>query len=122
MMVSVHYVDNAMYWTNQIGTKKWTDYSIAQCELLKNAFTDKGIPVFVGECTSMYDEERFAENAEVTDSSECLEYMLDLMLDYGFIPVLWDVNDNFYSRTTYQIKSPTDSEVIKEISDRLAAE
>lgn len=120
IMVSVHYVDNAMYWTNNIGGQKWLDYSKAQCELLKKAFTDKGIQVFVGECTSIYDTERFASNAIYTDSTECLEIMYDMMLDYGFIPVLWDVNNNFYSRTKYEIKSESDKALIEKLSKELA--
>ena len=120
IMVSVHYVDNAMYWTNNIGGQKWLDYSKAQCELLKKAFTDKGIQVFVGECTSIYDAERFASNAIYTDSTECLEIMYDMMLDYGFIPVLWDVNNNFYSRTKYEIKSESDKVLIEKLSKELA--
>ncbi len=120
IMVSVHYVDNAMYWTNNIGGQKWLDYSKAQCELLKKAFTDKGIHVFVGECTSIYDAERFASNAIYTDSTECLEIMYDMMLDYGFIPVLWDVNNNFYSRTKYEIKSESDKALIEKLSKELA--
>ena len=120
IMVSVHYVDNAMYWTNKIGGQKWLDYSKAQCELLKKAFTDKGIQVFVGECTSIYDAERFASNAIYTDSTECLEIMYDMMLDYGFIPVLWDVNNNFYSRTKYEIKSESDKALIEKLSKELA--
>lgn len=120
IMVSVHYVDNAMYWTNNIGGQKWLDYSKAQCELLKKAFTDKGIQVFVGECTSIYDAERFASNAIYTDSTECLEIMYDMMLDYGFIPVLWDVNNNFYSRTKYKIKSESDKALIEKLSKEFA--
>lgn len=118
LMVSVHYIDNAMYWTNKIGGQEWKDYAKSQCELLKAAFTDKGIPVFVGECTSIYDGERFLPDAEVKTSSEALDYILSMAKDYGFITVLWDVNDNFYSRTEYKIKSDTDAEVIKKIAGK----
>lgn len=117
LMISVHYIDNAMYWTNKIGGQEWKDYSKSQCELLKAAFTDKGIPVFVGETTSIYDGERFLPDADVKTSSECLEYILTMAHDYGFITVLWDVNDNFYSRTEYKIKSETDAAVIKKIAE-----
>lgn len=116
LMVSVHYVDNAMYWTNKIGGDEWLDYSKAQCELLKKAFTDKNIPVFIGECTSVYDDERFIAGAKHTDSTECLEIMLNMMTDYGFVPVLWDVNNNFYSRTEYRIKSDSDRELIHKLT------
>ena len=117
IMVSVHYIDNAMYWANKIGGKEWLDYSRAQCELLKNAFTDKGIQVFVGECTSIYSDDRFAANAVHTDSTECLEIMYDMMAEYGFIPVLWDVNNNFYSRIKGEIISESDRALIKKLKE-----
>lgn len=120
IMVSVHYVDNTMYWTGKIGGQEWWDYSVAQCDLLKKAFTDKGYQVFVGECTSIYEAERFAADATTTTSSECLEKMLNLITDYGFVPVLWDVNNNFYSRTSHEIKSETDAEVINRIVEKLS--
>ena len=121
LMVSVHYIDNAMYWTNNIGGPQWEEYSKGQCEELKAAFTDKGIPVFVGECTSIYEPDRFSSSAEITESSEALRYMMDMAADYGFVPVLWDVNDNFYSRTECKIKSDSDAEVVKATADKITA-
>ncbi len=118
LMVSVHYVDNAMYWANKIGGQQWLDYSKEQCELLKKAFTDKGIPVFIGECTSIYDE-HYSPRASTKDSTECLQTMLNMMTDYHFVPILWDVNDNFYSRTDNVIKSETDRAMIAEFAKRL---
>lgn len=117
IMVSVHYIDNAMYWTNKIGGKEWLDYSRAQCELLKKAFTDKGIQVFVGECTSIYSDDRYAADAVHNDSTECLGIMYDMMAEYGFIPVLWDVNNNFYSRVNNEIISESDRIFIKELKE-----
>ncbi len=119
LMISVHYIDNGNYWANTVGGDAWREYSTAQCELLTKAFTEKGIPVFVGECTSIYEDEHFAEDADVTDSSECLRYILGMAVDDGFVPVLWDVNDNFYSRTDCKIKSDSDAEVIKDIADKI---
>ena len=66
----------------------------------------------------MYDEERFSNKAIHTDTTECLEIMLNMMLDYGFVPVLWDVNNNFYSRTKYEIKSDSDKALIEKISKK----
>ena len=122
LMVSVHYVDNSMYWSKKIGGEAWRSYSINQCELLKSAFTDKGIPVFVGETTSNYPSSNFAKNADVTKSSDALDYMLRLITGYGFTPVLWDTNDGFYSRTNYKIKSADNETVIKTLSDELKAQ
>ena len=120
MMVSVHYVDNNAYWSNQIGGKFWELFSISQLNLLKKSFTEKGIPVFIGETTSIYEDKLFSENATVKTSSAALDYIMRLIKSYGFVPVLWDVNDNFYSRTQYKIKTKTDSEVIEKLSKELA--
>ncbi len=122
MMVSVHYIDNACYWTNRIGGDYWLKYSTDQCDLLKAAFTEKNIPVFVGETTGMYPAENFDSSVKVTNSSECLSTILNMAVDYDFVPVLWDVNDGFYSRSEGKIKSETDAEVIKNISYRIENE
>ncbi len=119
LMVSVHYVDNGSYWSNQIGNKNWIDYSKSQLELLKNAFTEKNIPVFIGETTSIYSNEHFANNAIVKTTYEALDYMLRLIKSYGFVPVLWDTNDNFYSRTQYQIKLIYNKIVIDNLTKEL---
>lgn len=120
LMVSVHYVDNAMYWSNQIGSQNWMDYSIDQCEKLKSAFADKGIPVFIGETTSRYPTSNFASSVTDKNSSKTLDTMLRLITSYGFTPVLWDTTGNFYDRGRCVIKSSTDAEVIKTLSDELA--
>ncbi len=120
LMVSVHYVDNQMYWTNKIGGEEWLDYARSQCELLKSAFLDKNIPVFIGEVTSIYTPDRFASDAKYTTSTECLEIMCDMMTQYGCVPVLWDVTDNFYSRTECQIIDEQDKAFIKEFSEKLS--
>ena len=120
LMVSVHYVDNASYWSGQIGGKNWIEYSKSQLELLKNAFTEKNIPVFIGETTSIYGGDRFVKNnAIVKTTYEALDYMLRLIKSYGFVPVLWDTNDNFYSRTQYKIKLMYNENVIKKLSQEL---
>lgn len=124
LMVSVHYVDHSMFGASQVGNESWKQYSIRQLELLKKAFSDKGIPVFVGESitSATYSEDNgkhFAQNAEITDSSEAMDYMLRLIKGYGFIPVLWDNNDFFYSRTNCKIKSQTDEKIIKVLSQEL---
>lgn len=113
LMVSVHYVDNAMYWSNSIGNSKWISYIDSQCTLLKKAFTDKGIPVFLGETSAGYPSERFASNAEYTNSSECVGIVLDKLMENGFVPVIWDTSDNFYSRSQCRIKSDSDREMIQ---------
>jgi endoglucanase len=115
IMVSVHYPDNSYYWMQKIGGKDWINYTKAQCELLKKAFTDKGYAVFLGEVTSGYPSDRFSSYATITETSECIKTMLKLYLDYGFIPVFWDVNDNFYSRTEYKLKSIDDAVAVSEV-------
>lgn len=120
LMVSVHYVDNGSYWSGQIGSKNWIEYSKSQLELLKNAFTEKNIPVFIGETTSIYDYDRFDKRNPIVQSTyEALDYMLRLIKSYGFVPVLWDVNDNFYSRTQYRVKLIYNKNVIDKLSKEL---
>ena len=116
LMVSVHYVDNAMYWMNQIGSQGWLDYTDSQLALLDNAFGSKGIPVFLGETTSRYPKSNFAKDAIYTDSSECLKIVLEKITEHGFVPVLWDVTGNFYSRDTCSIKDANDAQVISSLS------
>lgn len=119
LMVSVHYVDNMMYWINKIGGQDWIGYTDYQIGLLNDAFTSKNIPVFMGETSAKYPASNFDSEAIYTDSTECVEIILDKLTENGFVPVIWDVNDNFYSRTEYRIKSDTDRKMIKEISKKL---
>ena len=122
LMVSVHYIDNAIFWQKMCGSPRWEQYSKDQCELLKNRFTAEHIPVFLGECTAIYPPEHCMKNMKYQDSSELLQILLDMAADYSFVPVLWDVNDNFYSRTDCKIKSEADQAVITEVAGRLAAQ
>ena len=119
LMVSVHYVDNLMFWINQIGSKSWLDYTDSQIALLDRAFKEKGIPVFLGETTSRYPQSNFAAGAEYSGSSKCLEIVLNKLIEHGFVPVLWDVTDNFYSRETCTVKDSDDAKVISLLSARL---
>lgn len=119
LMVSVHYVDNMMYWINKIGGEEWIKYTDAQIELLDKAFLSKNIPVFMGETSVNYPAANFDRNAVYKTSSECVEIILDKLTDKGIVPVIWDTNDNFYSRTEYRIKSDSDREVIKKISKKV---
>ncbi len=119
LMVSVHYVDNAMYWGNKIGTKQWIDYIDNQCDKLDQAFTKKGIPVFLGETTASYPSERFGSNALYSKSSDCLKIVLQELLERGFVPVIWDTNDDFYSRTEFKVKDTANAKVIKDIAKTL---
>lgn len=119
LMVSVHYVDNMMYWINKIGGEDWINYTDAQIKLLEEAFLSNNIPVFMGETSVNYPAANFDGAAIYKESSECVEIILDKLTDKGIVPVIWDVNDGFYSRTEYRIKSDSDREVIKKISEKL---
>ncbi len=115
LLVSVHYVDNAMYWSNQIGGTSWVSYIDDQIGKLRTAFTEKNIPVFIGETSVNYPAGNFDRNPVYADSSICVDYVLRTLLINGFVPVIWDTNDNFYSRTKYRIKSGADRKVIRQI-------
>lgn len=119
LMVSVHYVDNMMYWTNRIGGTDWVNYIDDQIGKLKKAFTEKNIPVFVGETSVNYPAANFDYNAVYPTSSECVDYVLRMLMINGFVPVIWDTNDNFYSRTEYRIKAGSDRKVIRQIANEI---
>lgn len=119
LMVSVHYVDNSCYWMKKIGGEEWLRYIDEQINLLNKAFTEKNIPVFLGEIASKYPTENFEAEVTDKDSSKCVGIMINKLLENGMVPVLWDVNDNFYSRTEYRIKSDDDRQMLFEIVDKL---
>ena len=119
LMVSVHYVDNMMYWINKIGGEDWINYTDSQIDLLVKAFSEKNIPVFMGETSAGYPKPNFDSAAVYTDSTECVKIILNKLIDKGFVPVIWDVNDGFYSRTECRIKSDADRAMIAEISEKL---
>ncbi|SDB31239.1 endoglucanase [Ruminococcaceae bacterium FB2012] len=118
LMVSVHYVDNAMYWQNQIGSEGWEKYTDGQIDLLVKAFSESRIPVFLGETTSRYPDSNFAPDAKYKTSSECLKIILEKLTAKGFVPVLWDVTDNFYSRSTNSVIDSKDAEVISALAKK----
>ena len=90
LMVSVHYVDNAIFWQNEVGTEKWEQYTDSQIDLLVKAFSDKDIPVFLGETTSVYPQSNFGSDAKITETSKCLEMVLNKLTDNMMhIPVWW---------------------------------
>lgn len=119
LMVSVHYVDNAMYWSNKIGGEEWLEYIDDQIDLLNKAFAERNIPVFMGETSSRYSEENFESGTADKNSTECVNIVINKLLENNIVPVLWDVNDHFYSRTEYRIKSDEDRKMIANIHQRL---
>lgn len=123
LMVSVHYVDNAMYWSNQLGTQQWYDYSISQCELLKSAFSDKGIPVFIGECTSVksYNSpDRIPSGAVYSDPLKMFKTEMDIITDYGFVPVVWDTANDWFNRSECRFNSAEDGDAVKDIAQKIS--
>lgn len=120
LMVSVHYVDNSMYWSRQIGGSQWVKYIDSQCALLDKAFTSKGIPVFLGETTANYPADRLTGNL-YPKSHECLEYVLTKLLDHGFVPVIWDTHNDhsFYDRNACIIRNENDRAVIEKVRESI---
>lgn len=118
LMVSVHYVDNICYWNHRVGGEYWLAYCEEQCKLLRERFTDANIPVFVGECTAVYDSSCLDENAIYRESSAILEALLTKIADYDMIPVLWD-ESSFYDRDTTQIRTAEDARVIENIAEKM---
>ena len=86
---------------------------------LRTAFTEKNIPVFIGETSVNYPAGNFDRNPVYADSPICVDYVLRTLLINGFVPVIWDTNDNFFSRTKYRIKSGADRKVIRQIYNEM---
>ncbi len=118
-MVSVHYVDNSFFWAKRVGSDEWLQYIDDQIELLNNAFTSKNIPVFMGETSSKYPDENIDSSITDRTSSKYVEIVLNKLLENDIVPVLWDVNDHFYSRTMYRIKADDDRQMIADITAKL---
>lgn len=120
LMVSVHYVDNLMYWINKIGGQDWLNYIEVQCSLLDKAFTAKGIPVFLGETSAGYPAERITGKL-YTESHVCLEYVLNKLVDHGFVPVIWDTESDhsFYNRKDGCIRDSRNKSVVESIVARM---
>ena len=117
LMVSVHYIDNNMYWSKQIGSEAWHDYTISQSELLKNRFTAEGIPVFVGETTAGYDG-CMAGNSAYGSSQDCIRELISIAVDeYGFVPAFWDTHHSdggaFYDRLECKISDSENAETVR---------
>ena len=55
---------------------------------------------------------------QTKDSSKCLEHVLDKLGEYGFVPVIWDTPDDFYSRTEYKLTRDSDSKVIENMNKK----
>lgn len=117
LMVSVHYIDNNMYWSKQIGGKTWHDYAVSQCDLLRDAFSLKGIPVFVGETTASYEGQMVAD-PEYGGSEDCVRELVRIANeDYGFVTVFWDTHHDdgtaFYDRINCRISSSANRKTVK---------
>ena len=121
LMVSVHYVDNTMWWERKIGGKEWLNYIDNQISKLDKAFTSKGIPVFLGETTAAYSKNNMVKNASYNESSVCLEYVLDKLTEHGFVPVIWDTENeqSFYDRKNACLRNISDQDVIRKIGTKL---
>lgn len=108
--VSVHYYTPSTFailekdadW-GKARTTWGTDEDYAQLEkymkMMKENFVDKGIPVIVGEFgTSTKNKEQDMINLYLT--SVCSEAYKN-----GLCPVLWDITNVFYNRTTCQFRN-----------------
>lgn len=121
MMVSVHYIDNNMYWSKQIGSENWHNYIISQCDLLRDAFTMKGIPVFVGETTASY-KGQMVDSAPYGSNEECIRELIRIANEeYGFKTVFWETHHDdgsaFYDRTTCKIPDSENAKTVKKYGE-----
>ena len=81
-------------WGSEADKKLLTKYM----DMLKTTFVDKGIPVIIGEygCST---KNKKAKYVNLYLSSVCKE-----AYSRGMLPVLWDITDVFYDRTTCTFK------------------
>ena len=115
LMVSVHYIDNNMYWSKQIGGETWHNYIISQCNLLRDAFSLKGIPVFVGETTASY-EDQMVSDAEYGSNEDCIRELIRIANEeYGFKTVFWDTHSDkaFYDRLKCKISNSKNAQTVR---------
>ncbi len=119
LMVSIHYLDNLMYWTNSLGTQQWLDYVDRQCNKLDESFKEAGVPVFVGETTCSYPWDRFALGAEYQNSAECVEMVLNKQSERGYVSVLWTAGNGWYDRESCTITDSEYAEMVARVAKRL---
>ncbi len=120
MMVSVHYIDNNMYWSSNVGNQRWIDHIEEQSEKLDAAFTSKGIPVFLGETSCIYHDDRLASDNRIIETSpECLDYILRRIYDRGYVAVLWTQDSSYYNRETGEMEEKEHGEVILKLAEEL---
>lgn len=115
LMVSVHYIDNDKYWSRRIGSAEWVSYVDSQIAALCDRFDKEGIPVFVGECFSVYDNQYMAADSLYEDSKACLKLLLTKANDAGLVTCLWDTTDNFYLRSKCTVRSDEEKKIIQGI-------
>ena len=120
MMVSVHYIDNNMYWSSNVGNQRWIDHIEEQSEKLDAAFTSKGIPVFLGETSCIYHDDRMASDNRIIETSpECLDHILRRIYDRGYVAVLWTQDSSYYNRETGEMEEKEHGEVILKLAEEL---
>ena len=93
--------------------KDWgTDADIAELEknmdMMKEHFVDKGIPVIIGEYGCP------VKNKDEDSIKKYLVSVCEAAYDRDMCPVLWDVTDAFYSRTSCSFK---DKKILKGLMD-----
>lgn len=119
LMVEVHYYDPYTFGTDGNETDQWGSdfggataadswgqekYLISQLKKLKTAFTDKGVPVVIGE---------FGAPAKKDPANEkyrtyYLQYVVKYAVEYGLVPVYWDNGSAYrlFDRNTCAVVYP----------------
>ncbi len=77
----------------------------------------------MGETTSNYPKGNMDSSVRnKKTSTDCFKVVLERLPDEGFVPVLWDTNSHFYSRTEYKIVNPDDAALITDLAEKLEQE
>ena len=117
--VSVHYYTPSTFailerdadW-GKARTEWGSDEDVAELEknmdMLKSTFTDKGIPVIIGEYSAC------GNNKSQEMKRKYITSVCSAAYTRGMCPVLWDVSDDHYDRMIAEFKDP---ELLKELMD-----
>lgn len=117
--VSVHYYTPSTFaileadadW-GKAQTEWGSDSDVAELkrnmDMLKTTFVDKGIPVIIGEYGTS------TKNKTPEMIRKYLSSVCEAGYTRGICPVLWDITDVFYNRTTMEFQDP---ELLKDLMD-----
>ncbi len=127
-----HYTDgtDTFDWVYKIGKNTPADYENSWGGGHPTELTIKGmkecgfdtvrIPVFLGETSCIYHDDRMASDNRIIETSpECLDHILRRIYDRGYVAVLWTQDSSYYNRETGEMEEKENGEVILKLAEEL---